>query len=52
VAAGYAALIGWLYQDGGDLGTSARWHDVMIERAHRSHDVQLVAFALHCHAAR
>jgi len=50
VAAGYAALIGWLYQDGGDLDVSARWHDVMIERAHRSHDVQLVAFALHCKA--
>ena len=50
VAAGYAGLIGWLYQDGGDLGASARWHDVMIERAHRSQDVQLVAFALHCKA--
>jgi hypothetical protein len=50
VAAGYSALIGWLYQDGGDLGASTRWHDVMIERAHRSQDVQLVAFALHCKA--
>jgi hypothetical protein len=50
VAAGYSALIGWLFQDGGDLGASARWHDVMIERAHRSQDVQLVAFALHCKA--
>jgi hypothetical protein len=50
VAAGYAGLIGWLYQDGGDLGASARWHNVMIERAHRSQDTQLVAFALHCKA--
>jgi hypothetical protein len=50
VAAGFAALIGWLYQDGGDLGTSTRWHDAMIERAHRSQDAQLVAFALHCTA--
>ena len=50
VAAGYAGLIGWLYQDGGDLAASARWHDVMIERAHRSQDQPLVAFALHCKA--
>lgn len=50
VAAGFAALIGWLYQDAGDLTASARWHDVMIERAHRSHDPQLVGFSLHCKA--
>ncbi|WP_165964540.1 helix-turn-helix transcriptional regulator [Actinomadura sp. KC216] len=47
LAAGYAAFLGWLYQDGGDLDQSAHWHDVMLERAHRSHDPQLVAFALH-----
>lgn len=50
IAAGYAALLGWLYQDAGDVAASGRWHDVMIERAHRSHDVQLVGFALHCKA--
>lgn len=50
VAAGYAALLGWLYQDAGEPARSARWHDEMIERAHRSHDVQLVAFSLHCKA--
>ncbi len=50
LAAGFAALIGWLYQDAGDLAASSRWHDVMIERAHRSSDAQLVAFALHCKA--
>jgi hypothetical protein len=50
VAAGYAGLIGWLYQDGGDLGASARWHNAMIERAHRAQDVQLLAFTLHCKA--
>ncbi|MBV9381333.1 MAG: 4a-hydroxytetrahydrobiopterin dehydratase [Streptosporangiaceae bacterium] len=50
VAAGYAALIGWLYQDAGDLVTSARWHAAMIERAHRSQDLQLVSFALYCKA--
>jgi transcriptional regulator with XRE-family HTH domain len=49
-AAGFAALLGWLHQDAGDLAASARWHDVMIERAHRSHDPQLVAFALFCKA--
>jgi hypothetical protein len=50
IAAGFGGLIGWLYQDAGDLAASGRWHDVMIERAHRSHDLQLVAFALHCKA--
>ena len=50
VAAGFAALLGWLHQDAGDLAASARWHDVMIERAHRSHDLQLVGFSLHCKA--
>lgn len=49
-AAGFAALLGWLHQDAGNLGDSARWHDVMIERAHRSHDPQLVGFALYCKA--
>jgi hypothetical protein len=49
-AAGFAALLGWLNQDAGDLAESARWHDVMIERAHRSHDPQLVGFALYCKA--
>ncbi len=47
LAAGYAAFIGWLYQDGGDVARSVYWHDVMIERSHRSLDPQLVAFALH-----
>jgi DNA-binding transcriptional regulator YdaS (Cro superfamily) len=52
-AAGFAALLGWLHQDAGDLAESARWHDVMIERAHRSHDPQLVGFrpVLQGHAA-
>jgi hypothetical protein len=50
IAAGFAALLGWLYQDAGDLEESARWHDVMIERAHRSRDPQLVGFSLHCKA--
>lgn len=49
-AAGFAALLGWLYQDAGDLAESANYHDKMIERAHRSHDPQLVGFALYCKA--
>lgn len=49
-AAGFAALLGWLHQDAGNLADSARWHDVMIERAHRSDDPQLVGFALYCKA--
>lgn len=50
IAAGYAALLGWLHQDAGSLAESGRWHDVMIERAHRTADDQLVAFSLHCKA--
>lgn len=50
IAAGFAALLGWLHQDAGNLTASARWHDVMIERAHRSGDPQLVGFSLHCKA--
>jgi hypothetical protein len=50
IAAGYAALLGWLCQDAGHLAESGRWHDAMIERAHRTGDEQLVAFSLHCKA--
>lgn len=47
LAAGYAAFVGWLYQDAGNLRRSSYWLDQMLERAHRSQDVQLVGFALH-----
>lgn len=50
IAAGFAALLGWLHQDAGNLGESARWHDTMIERAHRTSDDHLIAFSLHCKA--
>ncbi len=46
LGAAYSALVGWLYQDAGDLKRSAYWHDVMLERAHRSADVQVIGFAL------
>jgi hypothetical protein len=44
--AAYAALLGWLYQDAGDLTTSARWRDVTLSLAHRSGDPQLISYAL------
>lgn len=50
IAAGYAALLGWLHQDAGNIGQSSRWHDTMIERAHRTSDDHLIAFSLHCKA--
>jgi hypothetical protein len=42
----YAALLGWLYQDAGDLAASGRWRDVTLSLAHRAGDPQLVSYAL------
>jgi hypothetical protein len=42
----YAALLGWLYQDAGDLAASAKWRDTTLSLAHRSGDPQLVSYAL------
>lgn len=42
----YAALLGWLYQDAGDLGRSGYWRTVALDMAHRSGDPQLVSYAL------
>jgi hypothetical protein len=42
----YAALLGWLHQDAGDLPASARWRDATVSLAHRSGDPQLVSYAL------
>jgi hypothetical protein len=44
--AAYAALLGWLYQDAGDLAASAKWRDSTLSLAHRSGDPQLVSYAL------
>ena len=44
--AAYAALLGWLYQDAGDLAASTRWRDSTLSLAHRSGDPQLVSYAL------
>ncbi|MFI9572094.1 helix-turn-helix domain-containing protein [Microbispora rosea] len=42
----YAALLGWLYQDAGDLGRSRAWRAVALDMAHRSQDPQLISYAL------
>jgi hypothetical protein len=44
--AAYAAMLGWLYQDAGDLAASAKWRDSTISLAHRAGDPQLVSYAL------
>ncbi|MFJ3836783.1 Twin-arginine translocation pathway signal [Streptomyces sp. NPDC090054] len=46
VGAAYAALVGWLYQDAGDLAASAFWRGVTQEIAARSRDPHLVGYAL------
>ncbi len=46
VGAAYAALVGWLYQDAGDLGAAAFWRGITQEIAMRSRDVHLVGYSL------
>jgi transcriptional regulator with XRE-family HTH domain len=46
VGTAYTALLGWLYQDAGDLPASAHWRDVTLGLAHRAGDPQLVSYAL------
>ena len=46
VDAAYTALLGRLYQDGGDLSSSAHWRDLTLALAHRSGDAQLVSYGL------
>ncbi len=46
IATSYAALAGWLYQDAGDLASSASWRAETLEMAHRSGDPQLISYAL------
>jgi transcriptional regulator with XRE-family HTH domain len=50
VSAAYAALVGWLYQDAGDLGAAAFWRGITQEIALRSRDVQLIGYSLVNHA--
>jgi hypothetical protein len=42
----YAALLGWLWQDAGNLKKSAEWRDKTLSWAHRSGDPQLISYAL------
>ncbi|MEU3916430.1 Twin-arginine translocation pathway signal [Streptomyces sp. NPDC029721] len=44
--AAYAALVGWLYQDAGDLGAAAFWRGVTQEIAVRSRDAHLIGYSL------
>jgi tetratricopeptide (TPR) repeat protein len=46
IATSYAAIAGWLYQDAGDLASSASWRAETLEMAHRSGDPQLISYAL------
>ncbi|SNT33283.1 hypothetical protein [Actinacidiphila glaucinigra] len=46
VGAAYAALVGWLYQDAGDLGAASFWWGITQEIAMRSRDVNLVGYSL------
>ncbi|MPY62449.1 Twin-arginine translocation pathway signal [Streptomyces spongiae] len=50
VGAAYAALVGWLYQDAGDLGAAAFWRGVTQEISMRSRDPQLIGYSLVNHA--
>jgi plasmid maintenance system antidote protein VapI len=46
IGAAYTAMLGWLFQDAGDLTTSAHWRDITLSMAHRAGDPQLVSYAL------
>ncbi|MET9880990.1 Twin-arginine translocation pathway signal [Actinacidiphila glaucinigra] len=46
VGAAYAALVGWLYQDAGDLGAASFWRGITQEIAMRSRDVNLIGYSL------
>ncbi|MFE0761402.1 Twin-arginine translocation pathway signal [Streptomyces smyrnaeus] len=46
VGAAYAALVGWLYQDAGDMGAAAFWRGLTQEIALRSRNPHLVAYSL------
>ncbi|MFB7183982.1 Twin-arginine translocation pathway signal [Streptomyces sp. NPDC056230] len=46
VGAAYAALVGWLYQDAGDMDGAAFWRGVTQEIAMRSRDRHLIGYSL------
>ncbi|QQM45021.1 Twin-arginine translocation pathway signal [Streptomyces liliifuscus] len=46
VGAAYAALVGWLYQDAGDMDGAHFWRGVTQEIAMRSRDPHLIGYSL------
>ncbi|MCZ0981003.1 Twin-arginine translocation pathway signal [Streptomyces diastatochromogenes] len=46
VGAAYAALVGWLYQDAGDLSAAAFWRGITQEAALRARDPHLIGYAM------
>ncbi|WUA09299.1 hypothetical protein OG225_06310 [Nocardia sp. NBC_01377] len=44
--AAYAALLGWLHQDAGDLATSTQWRHTTLTLAHRAGAPQIISYAL------
>ncbi|MCX5535736.1 Twin-arginine translocation pathway signal [Streptomyces sp. NBC_00006] len=46
VGAAYAALVGWLYQDAGDMQGASFWRGVTQEIAVRSRDPHLIGYSL------
>ncbi|MFJ7252402.1 Twin-arginine translocation pathway signal [Streptomyces sp. NPDC098085] len=46
VGAAYAALVGWLYQDAGDMDGAAFWRGATQEIAMRSRDPHLIGYSL------
>ncbi|UIX29551.1 Twin-arginine translocation pathway signal [Streptomyces sp. GQFP] len=46
VGAAYAALVGWLYQDAGDMDGAHFWRGVTQEIAMRSRDLHLIGYSL------
>jgi hypothetical protein len=46
IGAAYAALVGWLYQDAGDMEAATFWRGVTQEIAMRSRDPHLIGYSL------
>ncbi|MFD9608508.1 Twin-arginine translocation pathway signal [Streptomyces sp. NPDC059083] len=46
VGAAYAALVGWLYQDAGDLSAATFWRGITQEIALRARDPHLIGYAM------
>lgn len=46
VGAAYSALVGWLYQDAGDMDAASFWRGITQEIAMRSRDPHLIGYSL------